>query len=334
MTYNSDKLFESNILTGIAIPLSLLYGLGIKLRPSPRIFKVKCPVISVGNIHIGGTGKTPIVIAIAKALQRRGMKPAVVSRGYGGALSKTGVELNSSHKSQEVGDEPIEIFSELKNVSVIIGADRVSACRAAEKISNVIILDDGFQHRRVHRDINIVVYPANAKPKRQRLLPWGRLREPLSALKRAHAIVRVREIGEEENKPGTELKKYTDAQIFYGNRIIEGIEPYPGTVEPIALLGRDVVALSGIAQPKRFYNAVTATGANIVEIYEGRDHHRFSEKEIELVKVLSERHDAIVVMTQKDAARFDKRALPFPAAILKTGIDCPGLIDFCISRIL
>ncbi len=328
-----DRLFRSKLLQAACAPLSALYGLGLALRPAPSPEPTGRKVVSIGNLHVGGTGKTPVVIALAAALRDAGRKVAVVSRGYRGRLSGEGAAVAPGSRAADVGDEPLEIARALGDVPVHIGADRLEACRRAGSEADVLILDDGFQHARVARDIDVVVIPAAAKPSRQRLLPWGRLREPIAALARCHAIVRVREFGDDDAEVSTEWRHHTDAPVFFARRVVAGVVPYPGTVVATALLGGKVVALSGIANPRRFHRAIESAGARVVEEIVRPDHHVFTDGDLALVARLVEAHDGLAVMTAKDAARLDGRPLPFPAAVLTTAVECPGLVDFVKARL-
>jgi tetraacyldisaccharide 4'-kinase len=329
-----DRLFRSAWLRAAAVPLSWIYGAAIAARPHSNSVRVAGRVIAIGNIHAGGTGKTPLVIAVARHLASRGRKVAVVSRGYGGSLSATGAQVASSSRASEVGDEPLEIHAALRDVPVFIGADRVEAARRALADARVLVLDDAFQHVRLERDLDVVVIPAAARPENQRLLPWGRLREPLSALARADALVVVRECAAGSGGAAgaadepLDYSRWTDARVFRAERVLDGVRPYPGTVEPVVLLGRNVVAVSGVAGPERFHRAIESAGARVVEVVAKRDHAPFTDADLALVKRLIEAHDGIAVMTGKDAARLGGRSLPFPAAILSTRIDAPEFLAF------
>jgi tetraacyldisaccharide 4'-kinase len=319
-------------MNAVAAPLSLIYRAALALAPTPVPLSAGCPVISIGNIHVGGVGKTPLVIALAKALLEMGLQPAVVSRGYGGRLSRPGGRVAPGMKAADAGDEPLEIASALPEVPVEIGADRVAAARRAAASARVLILDDGFQHRRLRRDLDIVVVPASSHPGAERLLPWGRLREPLSALHRADAIVRIAD-RDAVPVPAEVWRSATAAPVFEARRIVSGVRPYPGTVAPTALLGRPVILFSGIANPERFAATVESAGGRLVERLHFGDHHRFSERELELIGRLTRQHDAIAVTTAKDASRLDGRPLPFPAAIVETRIEAPAFLEFVLARI-
>ncbi len=327
---SDDRLFSSRVLQAVSMPIAFLHGAALRLRPRPEPIRVDATVISIGNLHAGGTGKTPHVLALARHLAKAGRRTAIVSRGYGGTLSRAGARVTASHTAREVGDEPRELFAAMESgssasVPIVIGADRVEAARTAAELADVLLLDDGYQHRRLARDLDIVILPAAADPRRQRLLPWGRLREPLSAISRADLVVLSHDLGGDNH--AAEWRSRLDGPVLESRREVGGVRPYPGTVVPVALLGRNVVALSGIAAPHRFHAAIAAAGARVVETLAFPDHRRFREDDLDLAGMLVKRHDdALVVMTAKDAARLDGRRLPFPAAILESRVACDDLL--------
>lgn len=311
------------------IPLAGLYRVALAVKPTPIPEKVNARVISIGNIHAGGVGKTPLVIALARHLYQHGRAPAVVSRGYKGRLSSVGAIVTGQISAADVGDEPVEIAKALPEVPVFIGADRVKAARKAAAVAKTLILDDGFQHRRLGRDLDVVVIPGTTLPASERLLPWGHLREPLTALRKADAIVLARELGDAPPDPGR-WKDFTDAPIFAAERFVSGVRAYPGTVAPTALLGRKVVVFCGIAHPERFANVVRSAGANIVGEISWSDHHAFTQRDLARIQALCAASDALAVTTEKDAARLNFQPLPFPAAIVTTSFKCDEFLEFCL----
>ena len=188
----------------IAYVLSFFYRLIINFRNwlyDHKIFKevkLPCPVISVGNITVGGTGKTPCVIMLAQMLQENGFKPAILSRGYGGKSINPVNIVSDGHKilldSEIAGDEPYLIAQDLKGIPVITGAKRIVTGKTAinQFGANVLICDDAMQHRQIFRDINLVLLDSQSLRGNNHILPRGRLREPITELKRASAIVLTR----------------------------------------------------------------------------------------------------------------------------------------------
>jgi tetraacyldisaccharide 4'-kinase len=247
------------------------------------------PVISVGNLTLGGTGKTPLVIALAQGLRDRGLKPAVLSRGYG--RSSRGVLVVDSNW-RESGDEPLLIKQRLKDVPVVVGADRFEAGLAAEQrqLGNVFILDDGFQHRRLHRDVDIVAIDPVEWSAGETLLPAGRWREPKSAITRAHAACVLE--SPEVSMPSLPIP------AFSVRTEIEALCRHDGgTARPEELKGRKVVAIAGIAKPERFFATLASMGIHAQEHIRFGDHHRYTAREIEALA------GDVLVTTEKDAIR-------------------------------
>jgi tetraacyldisaccharide 4'-kinase len=260
-----------------------LYSAGI--LPTLRL---NHPVISVGNLTLGGTGKTPVVIALAEAFRDRGLRPVILSRGYG--RTSRGVLVVGSNW-EESGDEPVLMKRRLGNVPVIVGADRYEAGLLAEKkaLGNIFILDDGFQHRRLHRDVDILTIDPAEWAGGEALLPRGRWREPKSAVSRAHAAC-VQEVDGTVN-PSLLIPTYL---VRYE---IEGL--YSGNTKVIAesLKDFEVVAFAGIAKPERFFATLEAMGIHPVKTFRFRDHHHYSRREIENLG------GDILITTEKDAVR-------------------------------
>ncbi|HEY2383865.1 MAG TPA: tetraacyldisaccharide 4'-kinase [Terriglobia bacterium] len=274
--------------------MSRAFGLLVKARA--RLYesgilptrRLSYPVISVGNLTLGGTGKTPIVIAIAEQLRDRGFRPVILSRGY--RRVSRGIVIAESDWEQ-CGDEPMLMKQRLGNVPVVVGADRYEAGLVAQQkqSGNIFILDDGFQHRHLHRDFDIVSIDPIEWAEGEALLPAGRWREPKSAIARAHAAC-VQEI---EGVPGPDLSVPT----FAVRTEIEGIYKDGAEVPVATLNGRRIVAFGGIAKPERFFMAVRSMGIQPAECVHFADHHRYSTRELE--KLGGE----LLLTTEKDAVR-------------------------------
>ena len=262
-----EKLYESGILDQL---------------------RLNHPVISGGNLTLGGTGKTPLVIALAEGLRDRGFRPVILSRGYG--RTSRGVLVVGSDW-EESGDEPFLMKRRLGNVPVVVGANRYAAGRLAEEkqLGNIFILDDGFQHRRLHRDVDIVTIDPAEWVAGEALLPRGRWREPKTALRRAHAAC-VLEISRVP-MPALPIPSFTVRTE------IHGIYQEDARIPPEDLKGRAVIAFAGIAKPERFFAALESLGVHPVRCVRFRDHHHYSPREIE--KLGGE----ILITTEKDAVR-------------------------------
>jgi tetraacyldisaccharide 4'-kinase len=260
-----------------------LYNCGI--LPTLRL---NHPVISVGNLTVGGTGKTPLVIALAEAFRERGFRPVILSRGYG-RTSRGVIVAGSNWK--EVGDEPFLMKQRLVNVPVVVGADRYQAGLAAEKnkLGDLFILDDGFQHRRLHRDVDIVTIDPVEWAAGEALLPRGPWREPKSAAARAHAAC-VQSI----NGAAMPSLPIPEFAVHYE---VEGIYSGDARVEAESLRQSAVVAFAGIAKPERFFSTLESIGIRPVRCVPFRDHHDYSKREIEGLG------GDILITTEKDAVR-------------------------------
>lgn len=269
--------------------LSAIYGGIVGLRNSLydrgwlAAQKLRGPVVSVGNISAGGSGKTPFVILLGELLQQRGVKFDVLSRGY--SRKTRGVRLvDPAGLPQEFGDEPLLIARRLQ-VPVIVGEERYEAGTFAERKfgAQLHLLDDGFQHRRLHRDFDIVlITPEDA---RDRLLPAGRLREPLRSLKRADAVALT-----SGASPGAfSLSGKTVWKVRRGISIPANMPARP-------------VAFCGIARPSNFALQLRTAGVDPAAEAVFRDHHAYTEKDIRELLALRRRSEADgFVTTEKDA---------------------------------
>jgi tetraacyldisaccharide 4'-kinase len=248
--------------------------------------KLSWPVISVGNISAGGSGKTPFVIMLGELLAEKQCWFDVLSRGYR-RTTRGVLRVNASGRPEEYGDEPLLIARKLR-CPVIVGEDRYTAGLAAEQdydgahSSAVHLLDDGFQHRGLRRDFDIVLL--NGEDLDDRLLPIGRLREPLSSLRRADAVVVDSEFPVERLPKG----KF---QVWQVERSVE--------VPP---LEAPVIAFCGIARPQRFFSQLRTAGLDVREEIAFRDHHRYSTNDVERLAQMQKRiKDSSLITTEKDS---------------------------------
>lgn len=266
-------------------PISALFGAGVKARNTlydRGVFKVHelaRPVISVGNISIGGTGKTPFVVALGELLKQRGIAFDILSRGYG--RSSTGIAVVDPNGSRaQFGDEPLLLARKL-GVPVIVGADRYQAGLLAEKqfASSLHLLDDGFQHRRLHRDFDIVLLPAADCA--GTLLPIGRLREPLSALRRADAVALPDPLDQSPN-----IKR-----VWQVHRQLELSHP-----------SGKLIAFCGIGRPKQFFDGLKTAGQELASEVVFRDHYSYGQRDLDRLLELKKRTGADgFITTEKDA---------------------------------
>ena len=299
--------------------LSLVYGSLVRLRTAAYkvgLFKTRrlpCRVISVGNITVGGTGKTPTVINVASLMEKHGRRPLVLSRGYGRA-EETSIAVVSDGNSVLLdtasgGDEPLMIANRLRTVPVVVGRDRfrsgVFAC--GQFRPDCIILDDGFQHLRLGRDLNIALIDAGDPFGKGRLFPAGILREPLPALRRADVIVITRVEQESDiSRIKETLGKYTAARVYtarYAPRDFEAA--VSGEVLPLeAVRGLRVFAFAGIARPGSLDSLLGSLGAVVAGTARFPDHHVYTDADLERVlRSAAECKATMVITTEKDTVR-------------------------------
>lgn len=253
-----------------------------------EVHRVDRPVISIGNITTGGTGKTPVVRWLAECLQSRGITPAILMRGY---KSKPG----------EANDEHALLRLQLGDIIVHANPDRVAGANEVLREHpevRVFILDDGFQHRRLHRDFDLVLIDATNPFGYGRILPRGLLREPLAGLARAHAILFTRADQATSSIANLEeqLRKYAPGKP--GKPIFRSVHEQSGIA---TLRGKRIIALSGIGNPDAFEQQLRSAGATIVQSKRFADHHHYSTNDLaNLVDA-----DAIVT-TEKDWVKISK----------------------------
>lgn len=257
------------------------------------------PVIVVGNISVGGTGKTPLLIALVKGLQQQGFNPGVISRGYGGKASHYPYLLDGDSSPAEAGDEPITIYQQT-GCAVCVGADRVAAARLLEdKHCDILLSDDGLQHYRLGRDIEIAVVDGQRGLGNGWRLPVGPLREPKARLKTVDWVV-VNSPADNFVLPGLEDLFYVPMQICAQ----ELIKLQSGEKISVAELdSAQVNAVAGIGNPQRFQNTLTKLGIT-AELRAFPDHHAYSASDLQFANNLP------VVMTEKDAVKCREFAQP------------------------
>ena len=285
-------------------------------RPERRR-RLARPVISVGNLSVGGSGKTPAVELIARLLHAAGRRPAVLTRGYGRALSTDGALVVSDglHVVADLacaGDEPLMLARNLPGVVVIVSADRYLAGRLAERRfgCDVHLLDDGFQHLQLARDIDLLL-AGDEDIDRPSVLPAGRLREPLDAARCADALLwsgparDARSAGERLGlTPAFEVRRSPGS--LHGAPLGD-VRPSPGA---------RIIAVSAIARPRPFAEGLRAAGFDVASELTWPDHHRFTVRDVDRIRrAVIESGASGIVTTEKDMVRLlPFRPLPFAAA--------------------
>jgi len=330
----------SNPFHSFLYTLSLAYGGAVRLRNVLYdggllgVKRLPRPVVSVGNVTAGGTGKTPMVIFLTKLLRERGCRPAVLSRGYKGkGEGRVGVVSDGNHitaSPAEAGDEPFLIASSTGAI-VLTGADRfATGLHAVERLgADILVLDDAFQHRRLFRDVDILLLDADKPFGNRCLLPRGPMREPVNGLKRADIIV-LTGSGENSGKSPVEEElraKYSGIPVFRAVRQPKEIVPlsggffppmqanppesFPSSPQkrepgfpPDTLHGRRVCAFAGIANPDSFRKTLASLGAEIAAFLAFPDHHRYRVEDIEAVRKAAEKGKCeIILTTEKDGVK-------------------------------
>ena len=268
-------------------------------RPELRR-RLRRPVVSVGNLAVGGRGETPLAAAVARMLRDAGERPAILSRGYGRARPEPGVVVVRDAAGIRAdlarsGDEPLMLARQLPGVSVLTCADRYLAGRLAEQQldATVHILDDGFQHLQLERDVDLVIV-AREDVQQPRTLPGGRLREPLDTLVAADAVLTA---DDEVVVQATGR----DLPVFQIRRC--GDDDLPG-----AIAQQPAIAVAGIAGPERFFEDLTRRGCRLAETMAFADHHRYSSADVARLTGIARKHGAACILTtEKDLVRL----LPF-----------------------
>jgi tetraacyldisaccharide 4'-kinase len=270
---------------------------------------VPARVICVGNLTAGGTGKTPLIRWLAGEISGREKKVCVLSRGYG--RSSAGIfRVDPASLAQDVGDEPLQLARQLPGIPVYVGARRLEAARqiVAAENPDVILLDDGFQHRRLKRDLDLVVLDAT-QPRWQYLpLPLGLGRESFRALGRASAVVMTK-INLAESR-GISTPK--DRPVFKFSFVLSGARDFSGSALGLAsLTGKKAALLTAIGRPGNFEKQVRELGVDVVEHRMFPDHHSFSAEEVKMfIRRARERGAERILVTEKDAVKL--QPLDFP----------------------
>ena len=350
-TFVLDVIFErrrgkrANLMRAFLTALSHLFAAGVQLRLwcyRMRLLRYRtlgCLVVSVGNLTVGGTGKTPVVEKFARALAQRGRRVAILSRGYKSAkrpllerlvVKFTGLErltpprvvsdgeslLLDSHQS---GDEPYMLASNLKNVIVLVDKDRVKAGKyAIEKLqADTLLLDDGFQYLHLKSRLNLVLIDRTNPWGTGHMLPRGTLREPIRNLKRASYVFITKCDGSDIGPLRDQIRALnpTAEIIECAHHPLYLQDVFTGERKPLEFLrDLDIASLSGIAAPEGFEESLEKLGASLVCSHRFADHHRYSQQEI--INVINRSHKSgaeAIITTEKDAVRFplvERRDVP------------------------
>jgi tetraacyldisaccharide 4'-kinase len=292
-------------------------------RPDLRR-RLRRPVVSVGNLAVGGRGKTPTVARLAALLLEAGERPAILSRGYGRTHPEDGVVIVSAPDGIRAdlarsGDEPLMLARQVPGACVLVSSDRYLAGVIAEHHlgATVHLLDDGFQHLQLHRDLDIVVVAAEDLSLLAQTLPFGRMRERADALTAADAVLAL---GDD-----LQLPKGCDAPVFRLRRRMGAVVASP----PLAAAAR-VFAVAGIADPRRFVSDLAAAGYVVAGTALFRDHHAFTSRDVERIWADARNTSAAcVVTTEKDLIRLlPFRPFPVPVGYVPLTMEPEPLPEF------
>lgn len=300
-------------------PVSYAYGAAVSLRTAlfacglARTRRLPVPVVSVGNISVGGSGKTPFVEMLADRLRERDQQVVIILRGYRGGSTKPIVVSDGKSvrcKPPVAGDEAYLLAQHLPGVAVLTGADRYRVGEIAiEQVAcGVIILDDGFQHRRLHRDLDIVLVDAVNPFGYGRLLPSGLLREPPEALERADIVVVTNaDAGRDVDSAIRAIRQYAPAAPI-AKAVHRPVSLIDVTNEDRVglerLTGRRLLAVSGIANPSRFEAMLGRLGARVAAHQIFPDHHRYTSADLEFIgRAAKDSGASMVVTTEKDMVK-------------------------------
>ncbi len=314
------------------IPAAWIYGglVGLRrawLRRCPPV-RLAVPVISVGNLTVGGTGKTEAVFLICRQLRELGRCPGILSRGYG-RRSRTPILVVSDGSGprvrvEEAGDEPYLLAGRLPGTVVVVGKDRIATgTKAVKELGcDVLVLDDGFARRdQIHRDLDILLMDAGDPWGGERMLPAGRLREPLSGLGEADLIILTRTDQHPTRGIIDRLAKLAPKKPVMLARHAPKALVSLGTGtrhEPECLARRRVLAVSGIARPQALAATLEALGAEVIHTVVFPDHYWYRDKDREYLRLQAEAWNAEIVTTAKDAVRLGwPQEWPVPAWILE-----------------
>lgn len=315
------------------------------------------PTVSIGNITVGGTGKTPLVAFVAEILAESGAKVCILTRGYGRADSKKRVLVSDGERiladARQSGDEPFELAGKLLGKAVVVAdANRAAAgIWAREKFGiTAFVLDDAFQHRKVRRDLDIVTLDASNPFGNGRLLPAGILREPLENLKRAAAVVITRANLVEQNQIAdlkrqisklnehckifaskNKISRLIDLKDFHARaQILQGSEKRNITTQHLLLTTKRYLAFCALGNPENFFEQLRREDFNLVETKKFPDHHFYTQNDVGKVEKLAEVKGAeILLTTAKDAVKLNDLKFDFPCLVAESELIFDDEKAFC-----
>lgn len=280
----TPKYWQANSwLSKVLMPVGSVYGLLTQLRillKKPQ--KIDIPVICIGNITAGGTGKTPVSISIAKLLSSEMYHPYFVTRGYGGKLQNIIVN-NKKHSATDVGDEPLLLAQQ---APVVVNANRYAGAKLAVKEgADIIIMDDGFQNPSLFKNLSFLVFDGTYGIGNGKIIPAGPLRETFAnGVKRADALIIL-------GKDKHHLAKKSNLPVFYGHT--EAVQTFDAE-------NKNILAFAGIGHPQKFYHTLNQLGFNTIETIDFPDHHFYTHIELDALLEKAQKFQASIYTTSKD----------------------------------
>lgn len=310
-------------MTILLLPFSWIYGLisqvraGLYRKGWMKGRKLPAPAVSVGNLSLGGTGKTPVVEYLARLLLKQGFQPIILSRGYGGSKEKTNLLVSDGRtifaSAGECGDEPYLLARKLPGVCIATGGNRHRSALLRPEWrgpGTIYLLDDGFQHLQVSRQLDLLLIDATDPVTDGRVIPAGRLREPAGAMRRADAVLITRSHlvpePELETVERTIANWNPEAPVFhFAHHAVAVLNPIGQTrLPPACLQGRKVFVVAAIARPELFIRDLEGLGARVAGTAFYRDHHVLSRKEeLQLKNRFQQAGAELLLTTEKDLVR-------------------------------
>ncbi|HEX4293936.1 MAG TPA: tetraacyldisaccharide 4'-kinase [Rhizomicrobium sp.] len=298
----------------VLAPLGWAYGTSVAWKEAHAVpYRSSAAVVCVGNISVGGTGKTPVAIEIAHRLAARGRRPVFLSRGYGGRL-RGPVEVHEGNSAADVGDEPLLLRHA---APVVVARDRAEGARLAETLGDTIVMDDGHQNFALAKDLSLVVVDGETGFGNGRVVPAGPLRETVAqGLARAHAVI----VTGDGEVPLAGFK----GEVLRSHLVQHGAD----------VAGRRVVAFAGIGRPDKFFQALEHQGAAVAASKSYADHHTYTQAEIARLKSKARSLGALLVTTEKDFVRLTpaerEGILPLP---VRAAFDRPDALEALLDTL-